>query len=402
MINTSFFQKHVVIVGKGPTFKRQKIMNEKTVIALNTAAIETECNFIHLIDFDVYEKIRDVLLVKTINLIIPLYPHIDNNSTNKNVFELLGDDEVFNEIVDEKRVLLYNLENSNRFIEGYPIVSNSYFSAEVVVKLVCQFNISKITLIGVDGGYQYSKCFDKKTLLANGHESFDIQFKGIQLATYKSNVELNHISYPEPILVNINCFFNNKIAFDVFYYSILCKSTIPFRIKTYCEEPTSILHFKADVKKSIKKEDLINNFNSKELYCRSEMLVLEDFKNILKSSNKEGITDLPTLFTKLKNDNNKQVLFIDFFNISKQPWLIRGANNYEGVWMKYLIKGIEDRFIIEEDIKREIIEGNVRPSLWFQIRNEDSKSIILNWWVKLLDKYFHSIRLANKPTFFIG
>lgn len=460
MKNSSLFHEHIIIVGKGPSFIQQKKSVEKTIIALNTAALETDCDYIHIIDIDVYENIRGLLLDKEVGLIIPLYPHIDFKSTDKDVFDLLGNDDIFNELINEKRIILYNLENSNEFIEGYPTVSKSYFSAEVVVKLVCQFNIAEITLVGVDGGSQYSKHFDAATLLANGHQSFDIQFKGIQLATYKYKVELNHISFLNPIEVYVNCSFNNKIVFDIFYYSILCNSTVPFIIKIFYENPSLFTFSQKNDYKMIDStifRDLfynssVNDFKRKAIYFRSEMLVLDDLKNIFHSVSEEKalniikeknkskdslnfiavvfdygkaialidsrlskfyykslmlygnikkINDNSLLYKKMDNEVDEQApKFIDYFNGSKPPWLFRGIDWKEKVWVSHLIGAIEDGFITKEDLKIEIIKGNVRPSLWFQVKYNVCNSKILSWKIKLLDKYFNSLGLVRKSFFY--
>ena len=460
-----------LVLGKGPSFSKvnQYDLSSFNTIALNHSVREVIVDIAHIIDFDVFEDCWDSIDKNAKFLLLPWVPHIKNKPSEKNLETLLKENTHLSVLNEEGRLLWYNLSTAEKFnqeVRGdYPIVPVTFYSAEAVVRLLAMADIKCIRSLGVDGGKSYSARFDDlkdKTLLSNGHNSFDIQFKNIMETVTQYKVDFKPLDVETPIKIYVGSRPEQMLSVKVLEYSI--KKYCPVEVEV---TPLFANNIKIPYPKDKKNKPRtpfsfqrflipqLNDFKGKAIYVDSDMQV---FANIIQLWNipfngsdvlaayevsESGrrpqfsvmLLDCNTLNWKIEDivkklddgELNYETLMyemrvakeigtviprewnsLEYYN-EKETCLIHYTdmhrqpwlfkNNENGyLWIKALHEAVKEGFISIDYVKNEIKKGNVRPSLIWQLANGKYKCIGLPKVTDMIDQFFVPPHLRTKQT----
>lgn len=85
--------------------------------------------------------------------------------------------------------------------------------------------------------------------------------------------------------------------------------------------------------------------------------------------NGDAVAVLEKEWNSLEYFEQEKTKLIHYTDMDKQPWLFR-HNPYASVWIKELAEAIRYGYLTKADIKREILLGNIRPTLLYQLRTQ--------------------------------
>jgi hypothetical protein len=432
-------EKPWLIIGKGPSYAliNSYDTTDYNKVSLNHVARDQSVSIAHIIDFDVAVDCAEKIYENADVLVMPWRPHIDNWVSIKTLDVLVNENEQLCRLRDEGRIKYYNL-GSCLVPRGHSaIIPTNYFSSEAVVNLLFEIGVRKIRTIGVDGGVTYSEAFEdlnKKTLLANGHPSFDLQFRSIAKKIMMENLDYAPLNVPSPVKIYVGSMPEQMLAVKVLEYSIKKHASLPVEVFPL---------FKGNIDIPIPKDPKnrprtpfsfqrflipqLNGHRGKAIYVDSDMQVFTDIKDLwgrdmqgahlYSAFESSGIGRKPQFSVmlmdceSLKWDINEIVQRLDsneldyeklmyemrvadkvepviefewnsleFFEFGKtkllhytdmnrQPWLFT-TNPLTKIWVKELHEAVINNFITWGNVRKQIMQGNVRPSLWFQLKRK--------------------------------
>lgn len=228
----SLHEKPWLIVGKGPSFDAINgvDLTAYNVLALNHVINQVKAKISHLIDLDVLETCAGQIYAQADYLVMPYHPHQGNRPGKPSLPKLLKKYPVLAKMDAEGRLYWYDhlgikalLKHGLMPMGLHRQIRVSYFSAEAAVEILATQGIKTIRTIGVDGGNTYSSDFLKShgnTLLANGRNSFDIQFKNIIRSITQYGLDYQPLATQYPIKVYIATQEEQMLAVKVLEYSI--------------------------------------------------------------------------------------------------------------------------------------------------------------------------------------
>jgi len=213
-----------LVLGKGPTFHKVKAVDQTQyhICSLNHVVRELPVTLAHIIDIDVVADCANEIDQNARFLVLPYRPHFRNSPCEKTIEDCIRELPILKKLNNEGRLIWYNLSSSAPR-EGSPVIKAKYFSAEAALNLLVACGVRVVRSLGVDGGRTYSKAFDDlsgKTLLANGHQSFDRQFIGICETIRKSNVFYAPLHINAPIRVFVGADAAQSLGVKMLEYSI--------------------------------------------------------------------------------------------------------------------------------------------------------------------------------------
>ena len=214
-----------LVFGKGPSFSRrgEYDLAAYNLVALNHVVREQPVLLAHVIDLDVVELCADVLERNAQFLVMPWYPHVRNKVGKKSLEELAAEVPVLGRLEREGRLLYYDFSTAKQRRGGGPTVQASYFSAEAVLTLLALAGARTVRSLGVDGGVGYGGEFvdlKDKTLLNNGHKTFDIQFQGFARTIMNTGIDYAPLNVESPVRVYVGSTEAQMLAVKVLEYSI--------------------------------------------------------------------------------------------------------------------------------------------------------------------------------------
>lgn len=141
-------------------------------------------------------------------LIMPRVPHVRFFASEyMNLKDWLQCLPVLAEAEKLGKLVTYSLSHFGKQEDPW-LIQAKYFSSEVAFGILGRMKIKQISLLGIDGGANYSPLFDdlsENTLLANRQPNFDLQFQqlaeiakqfGINYAHLLAKAEENKVSAP--------------------------------------------------------------------------------------------------------------------------------------------------------------------------------------------------------------
>lgn len=299
----------------------------------------------------------------------------------------------------------------------------------------------------------------EKTLLSNGLVSFNQQFREINRTTLKYKISYQSLAIESPVKVYIGSSSDQWLAHQVLSYSIkknastevvtypLYQNNIKLKLpKDKANQPRTPFSFQRFLIPEL------NQFKGKAIYLDSDMLVFSDIVNLWNrdidqseifsaySSSQEGripqfsvllinckkfkytlseiiqllddgILDYESLmydmkiakqleiniepeWNSLEKYEQQKTKLLHYTDMTRQPW-IHNTNPLGKLWVKELANAITDKVISKKELRTEIIKGNVKPSLIFQINYNYFDVTNLPLIVKYLDKLY-------TPPYLIG
>lgn len=217
-------EKPWLMIGKGPSFK--KISNvepdEYFVCTLNHTIREVKADIAHIIDIEVITDCDEEIYKNARYLVVPYHPHVKCSRSNKTINDFVNEIPILKKIEEEGRLVWYNLSSSKQHGDS-PIIEAKFFSAEAALNILAACGVQTVRSLGIDGGSQYSQAFNDlndKTLLANGHESFDRQFEGIAKTILETGIFYAPLHVQAPIKVFVGTDIAQMAGVKLLEYSI--------------------------------------------------------------------------------------------------------------------------------------------------------------------------------------
>lgn len=286
-----------IIIGKGPSFSAIKNINLKNYysFALNHSILQLdEADICHLIDFDVFEKCQDEIDKKAKFLCMPMNPHFKHEPSEITLKDLIKTNKVLDKINKEGRLFWYNHLQKNRLLNKnnserifYKNVEVKYFSAEAAFNILGMNEVKEIYSAGIDGGSEYDRKFSDATLLANGRNSFDIQFDEIIKSIKNYDLTYSPIDAQYPVKIYVGSQEEQMLSVKILEYSVKKRTTVPVEVFP--------LH-KAGIEYGVPKDPKnrqrtpfsfqrflipqLNKFEGRAIYVDSDMQVFKDIRQL--------------------------------------------------------------------------------------------------------------------------
>lgn len=441
--NENYKIKPWLLVGKGPSFEKIKEINLQNynLFSLNSSITKLEnVDIAHLIDFDVFEQHQDSFYKNAKYILLPINPHIKGSPTKTTILDLARTNETLNKLITEKRLFWYNhlskklyLGTSNFKKIFHKKHNVRHFSAEAAFSILGSYGIKEIYSAGIDGGNNYHQEFSNNTLLSNGKESFNDQFKNIIRSIKKYHITYSPITANYPINIYVGSQEEQMLSVKVLEYSVKKRTPVDVNV---------VPMHKAGIEYPIPKDPnnrqrtpfsfqrflipQLNQFKGRAIYVDSDMQIFTDIRQLYNLP--MGDHDLLTVENKKESKRDLQ-FSVMLLNCEKLKWSINdvvemldsGKLNYESlmkemkvaknlgvqipyywnclewydskesglvhytdmptqpwvwaenkigdIWIKDLIDAINEGFISIDYVEDHVKKGWVRPSLLYQIEN---------------------------------
>jgi hypothetical protein len=214
-----------LILGKGPSFTHRERydLSAYRLLSLNHVVREQPVTLAHMIDFDVAESSADALLANAEFLVMPWHPHLRNRPGVETLADLVPRAPGLRQLEAAGRILWYDLSTSATRQGPGPVVQATYFSAEAALSLLALAGVRRVRSLGIDGGAAYSPAFEDlkdTTLLANGRQNFNLQFKGMARTIMSTGVDYAPLDVDSPVRVYVGSQEAQMLGVKVLEYSI--------------------------------------------------------------------------------------------------------------------------------------------------------------------------------------
>lgn len=195
-----------LMLGKGPSYAKFSGARtaEYRLLALNHVVRERPVDIAHAIDLDVVHDCADALLQNAGVLWMPAHPHVGCVPSERPLWSWCDEVPVLAQLMREGRLAWYNASTWANPHPRSPVVEVRFFSAEAALHALALCGAKVVRSLGVDGGNRYAGAFDDlndRTLLANGHASFDRQFEGFSRIIRRTGVQYSPLHIPSPVRV---------------------------------------------------------------------------------------------------------------------------------------------------------------------------------------------------------
>ncbi len=436
-----WFKKHLLyherpwlIMGKGPSYSTLSSFDttEFYKVSLNHVIRDQKVEIAHIIDFDVAIDCAEQIDANANILVLPWRPHIENWVSIKTLDILINENEVLKKLNKQGRIKFYNLGSCIKPVDNSPVIPTNFFSSEAVVNLLTVAGVNKIRTIGVDGGNTYSvqfKDLNESTLLANGHQSFDLQFKSISKKIVFNNLDYAPLGMDVPAKILVHTVGTNYLQRKVLEYSIKINSTIPI---DWIEVSNDTMEDSTEIiTKSVSDSNTLHlRVTKKESYCdrlliiNGFLMIHADVKNCwmkdlsvtdsIQATPNDSLTTSPNTFCILLNPSKgntpstilttSRLSFKDFFQsetntiiisdpAALKPWESLHSQHVQE-WTHELKQAIKSDFINLGNVKEVVKTGKVRPSLLIQM----SRKTTSGKWKYILPFSDIFYRLSNRGS----
>lgn len=325
-----------LILGKGPSFEHvgEVDLGQYSVCTLNHVIREVPADLAHIIDIDVVVDCADAIERNARCLVLPYYPHVNCDPTQKSIHDFVQEIEVLAQLQEEGRLIWYNLSSGKKKMDS-PVIRAQFFSAEAALNILATCGVRQVRSLGVDGGSQYSTRFgdlSEKTLLANGHDSFDKQFLGIAKTIRQSKIFYAPLNTPAPVKVFVGTDAAQMIGVKVLEYSIKKYASISVEVQPIDDSRIPVPKDPANRSRtgfSFSRYAIpgLCGYKGRGIYMDADMLVFDD---ILKLWN-TPFEGAQVLYSELKGNGKRvpqySVMLLDCENLDwKVDDIIEGLN----------------------------------------------------------------------------
>lgn len=347
-----------LILGKGPSFIKLKEFDCSgfVTVSLNHVITELHVDYSHVIDIDVVGHCAESIYSNARFLVLPLYPHVENRSTNRKIGDFFVDYPVLKRLDEEGRLIWYNASTSVIADNDFPIIPVRYFSADAMIALLAYSGVRDIRTLGVDGGKSYCGAFNDlrdKTLLANGQPSFDLQFRAIAKTLKNTGARMIPMTMAGPVKVYVGSQKEQMIAVKVLEYSIKKNAScsvdvfpmhlsgiavpMPRDPKNKPRTPFSFQRFMIPE---------LNDYVGKAIYLDSDMQVFCDIRDLWERQFSSG----NVLSAWLEDDSARQPQFsVMLLNCDELKWSVKdviagldeGKYSYEELMYNMVVANVE-------------------------------------------------------------
>jgi hypothetical protein len=425
-----------LILGKGPSFARRKEfdLTRFHLLSLNHAVREQPVLAAHVIDVDVIDSCADILEQNARVLVMPWYPHVHNQVGSQSLSDLVERLPVLQRFEQQNRLLWYDLSTSRVRHGSAPVVEATYFSAEAALNLLAAAGVGCIRSLGIDGGSAYSSAFadlQDKTLLANGRDSFDLQFEGFARTIARTGVDFSPLDRPAPVRVLSAFSPDEALPVAVLHHSIRRRASLTVDARAIAADTkpplirgqTIILTPRAQVLADVRKlwepvsdQDLVvpaarpdagvglavaGAAFHEALPILAASIRLRDSAEALARA---GSPYIRPAIDECWNphacdESGVEGLVLYFPPDGLEPWVSR--NHPLGhLWIRDLLDAVARSYIEPGLVAEEIKKGHVRPSLLYQVEHGLEEPLLLPRKARRLDVTFQPpARHAATQTF---
>lgn len=214
-----------LMLGKGPTYAKLRNVDTSTfrLLSLNHVIRQQPVEIAHIIDLDVVHDCADAIDANAGVLWMPAHPHVDCRPSEKPLWEWADEVPVLRKLAAEGRLAWYNASTWKRPQPGSPMIEVRFFSAEAALAALAATGARAVRSLGIDGGNSYSSDFEDlndKTLLANGHPSFDRQFEGFAKTLRTTGIFYAPLWVNAPVRVFVGTDSAQMLGVKMLEYSI--------------------------------------------------------------------------------------------------------------------------------------------------------------------------------------
>jgi hypothetical protein len=423
--STTKAQQPWLILGKGPSFARRKEfdLSRFHLLSLNHAVREQPVFAAHVIDLDVIESCADIIEQNAQVLIVPWYPHVHNEVGSQPLPELTARLPVLQRLESQNRLLWYDLSTSRLRHGSAPVVETTYFSAEAALNLLAAAGVRCVRSLGVDGGSAYSSAFADlrdTTLLANGRNSFDLQFEGFARTIARTGVDFSPLDRPTPVRVLSAFAPDERLAVAVLHHSVRRRASLTVEAQALAaasrqavpQGQTIILTPRAQVLADVRKlwdgvpeQDLIvpdgaaargvglavvgAGFQQMLPVLASAIRVRDPVEALARSGCPYIRPALAESWSPESHEDGTERLVLYYPPDGSEPWQSR--NHPLGhIWVRDLLDAVARKYLDAAIVAEEVHRGHVRPSLLYQVENGLEEPLLLPRKARRLDLAFRS------------
>ncbi len=282
-----FADKPWLVLGKGPTFSKRNDfdLNSYNKFSLNHVVREEKVDVAHIVDIEVVEDCGQSLLTNCEWLIMPRIPNVKHFPGE--YFSLADWCQLIPALAEKAqrgRLVAYDFSHLEKSDPWAVVVR--YFSSEAALGILGRMGVKTVRSLGIDGGKNYSYSFDdlkKRTLLANGQPSFNLQFDRLREIAQK--FQIDYAPLFRPMLIYVGTDESQEVATAVLEYSILKHASRPVMVtpmidlniplpKDEKNLPRTGFSFHRWVIPSL------CNYSDRALYVDADMLVFSDIAEL--------------------------------------------------------------------------------------------------------------------------
>lgn len=426
-----WFRNHVqpedrwLILGKGPSFalRGRYDLAAYRLLGLNHVVREQPVLIAHMIDADVVDACGEAIVRGAEMLVMPWYPHVNNQAGARTLAELVAESPVLGRLDAEGRLLWYDLSTAPAPRGDGPTVEATYFSAEAALNLLAHAGARRVRTLGVDGGSSYSGDFDDlrdRTLLANGRPSFDLQFEGFARTILRTGVDFAPLNLPSPIRIYVPFTPAEVLPVAVLQHSIRLRASLTVEVvpvpagadavrggngpalvvapATQCladvrrlcgmEVGAEVVLVPAPGSSPAVRLALVSPGAESDLGTLARLVHTGTAVNALPAALAAPVRQgLAPRWNPSARYERGRTPFLWYGNDGGQPWLSR-VHPLSHLWMGDLLDGVARGLIGTEFVLEEVRRGHVRPSLGYQLEHEILEPLLLPRRARLLDRGF--------------
>lgn len=214
-----------LLLGKGPSFSHLPKVDCASyfVCTLNHVIREQRADVAHIIDIDVVISCAQALEEQAGVLLMPYHPHENHKPSTKTLAHYASEIPVLASLSRQGRLVGYNLSSTVNVHGDSPVIDVKFFSAEAALNVLATIGARTVRSLGIDGGNQYDRSFtdlNDSTRLANGHASFDGQFRNIARTILRTGIDYAPWHLSSPIKVFVGSDHAQVAGLKVLEYSI--------------------------------------------------------------------------------------------------------------------------------------------------------------------------------------
>ncbi|MEJ7618250.1 MAG: glycosyltransferase [Pyrinomonadaceae bacterium] len=445
-----------LIYGKGPSFAKRHAydVSHFHTLALNHAVREQRVMVAHAIDLEVVDACGEAIEHNAEVLVLPWMPHTNNSVGAHNLVELARHNQTLRRMNERQRLLWYNLSSGPQKQGDSPIVNARFFSAEAVLNLLAQAGARRVRSLGIDGGVTYSREFDdlqEKTLLANGHVDFDIQFSEIAAIILNTGLDYAPLDAAAPVRIFVGSTESEMLAVKVLEYSIRKHAPMSVQVVPLHQSGIEIPMPREAVNRprtpfSFQRFLIpqLMNYAGRAIYVDSDMQVFRDIRELwmlpfagaevlaVRAANDDARRPQFSVMLldceALRGANNEIVKALDVGEMTYEQLMgemviaksvrsgidpcwnaleqyeegttrllhytdmplqpwVSPDNALGHLWMRDLFEAIDNKVISADFVAEQVMKGHVRPSLLHQLAHRIEDGCVLRK-SRLLDKFF--------------
>ncbi|HEY5234023.1 MAG TPA: glycosyltransferase [Verrucomicrobiae bacterium] len=279
-----------LVLGKGLSLDRRNEFDLGAFrkLSLNHVVREMPVEVASVIDIDVVGDCAEAIDRNARFLLMPRYPHVKHEAAKRPLETFFDEFPILKKLDRENRLVWYNFASSEQQETGSPKIPNGYFSAEVMISLLAAAGAKSIRTLGVDGGSAYAPQFkdlDDKTRLANGHNTFDLQFDGMISTVRRHGIDFAPLTSETPVRIFIGTDESQLLGAHVLEFSVLKHCALPVVFD-------HMLHVKTPMPKDPKNQPRtgfsfsrfaipkLAGYRGRAVYLDADMLVLRNFQDL--------------------------------------------------------------------------------------------------------------------------